>query len=112
MEKLKETAIKTRQSKSAVIAEIAASTGVSRKDIQAVLESLAVQARRHLKPRACGEFVIHSLGLKMMRVTKPARKARKGRNPFTGEEIDIKAKPASKGVRVSVLKVAKDMVEK
>ena len=34
---------------------------------------------------------------------KPATKARKGRNPATGEEITIKAKPAAVDVRARVL---------
>ena len=38
---------------------------------------------------------------------KPATKARKGRNPATGEEITIGAKPASVDVRARVLARAK-----
>ncbi|HWM27396.1 MAG TPA: HU family DNA-binding protein, partial [Woeseiaceae bacterium] len=41
---------------------------------------------------------------------KPATKARKGVNPFTGEEMMFKAKPASKTVKVAALKGLKDMV--
>ena len=39
---------------------------------------------------------------------KPATKARKGRNPATGEEITIKAKPASVDVRARPLAGAKE----
>ena len=39
---------------------------------------------------------------------KPATKARKGRNPATGEEITIKAKPASVDVRARALAKAKE----
>ena len=38
---------------------------------------------------------------------KPAQKKRKGRNPATGEEIDIAAKPASGRARRSTLTKAK-----
>jgi DNA-binding protein HU-beta len=38
---------------------------------------------------------------------KPATKKRKGRNPATGEEIDIAAKPASVDVRARPLAKAK-----
>lgn len=38
---------------------------------------------------------------------KPAQKKRKGRNPSTGEEIDIAAKPASVDVRARPLAKAK-----
>jgi hypothetical protein len=43
-------------------------------------------------------------------VKKPATKARKGVNPFTGVEMMFKAKPASKTVKVAALKGLKDMV--
>jgi DNA-binding protein HU-beta len=39
---------------------------------------------------------------------KPAQKARKGRNPATGEEIKIAAKPASVDVRARPLARAKE----
>jgi DNA-binding protein HU-beta len=39
---------------------------------------------------------------------KPATKSRKGRNPATGEEITIKAKPASVDVRARPLAGAKE----
>lgn len=48
--------------------------------------------------------------LKIAIVDKPARKAREGINPATGEKIMIKAKPASKAVKVRALKRLKDVV--
>jgi nucleoid DNA-binding protein len=39
----------------------------------------------------------------------PARKARKGINPFTGEPTIFKAKPASRKVKVTALKALKEM---
>ena len=48
--------------------------------------------------------------LKITVVKKPARSARKGVNPFTGEEIMIKARPAYKTVRIKALKKLKEMV--
>jgi Bacterial DNA-binding protein len=41
---------------------------------------------------------------------KPATKAREGINPFTGEKMMFKAKPASKKVRAMPLKNLKAMV--
>ncbi len=41
---------------------------------------------------------------------KPATKARKGTNPFTGEAMTFKAKPATKTVKVTPLKAFKDVV--
>lgn len=103
------TAVKDRMTKAQVISEIAESTGVSKSDIKAVLASLAEQAGRHLKSGACGEFMVPELAVKLKRVKKPATKARKGINPFTGQEMMFKAKPASKSVRAVALKACKDM---
>ena len=47
---------------------------------------------------------------KMRVVKKPATKAREGVNPFTGEKMMIKAKPASKKVRIRALKNLNEMV--
>ena len=46
--------------------------------------------------------------MKITTVKKPARKARKGINPFTGEETMFKAKPASIAVKVRPLKKMKE----
>jgi nucleoid DNA-binding protein len=48
--------------------------------------------------------------VKIKTLNKPARKARKGVNPFTGEEMMFKAKPASTVVKVQALKALKNMV--
>ncbi len=111
MAEAKLTAVKDRQTKAQIIAEIAEATGVSKSDVKAVLVSLGHQAQRHLKPRSCGEFMVPELGVKLKRVKKPATKERQGRNPFTGEEITIKAKKASTSVRAVSLKACKDMAE-
>jgi nucleoid DNA-binding protein len=48
--------------------------------------------------------------MKVKVVRKPATKARKGTNPFTGEEMMFKAKPARNVVKVLPLKGLKEMV--
>ncbi len=108
MSSAKRTAIKERQTKAQIVKAIAEETGLTNKDVKAVLVALAGQAERHLKPRGVGVFVVPELGVKMKTVKKKATKARPGRNPFTGEEIMIKAKPASTSVRAVALKAAKD----
>ena len=104
------TNTKKPPTKSEIYAAIVADTGLTRKDVAAVLESLSTQIGKNLGGRgAPGVFSIPGL-LKMRVVTKPARKARKGVNPFTGEEMMFKAKPASKAVRITALKGLKDML--
>ena len=66
--------------------------------------------QRHLRKGAAGEFTIPGL-MKCVVKRKPATKARKGINPFTGEEIMFKAKPARNVVKVRPLKKLKEMAE-
>lgn len=97
-------------SKSQIYAQIVEDTGLTRKDVAAVFDSLGAQIKKNLGGRgASGTFVLPGL-VKMRVVSKPARKARKGVNPFTGEEMMFKAKPASKAVKISPLKNLKGMV--
>jgi nucleoid DNA-binding protein len=101
---------KKAPSKSEIYTQIAEDTGLTKKDVAAVFESLACQIKLNLGGRgASGLFTIPGL-LKMRVVKKPAKKARMGVNPFTGEEMMFKAKPASKAVKVIALKGLKDMV--
>ncbi|MGI9238214.1 MAG: HU family DNA-binding protein [Woeseiaceae bacterium] len=96
--------------KSEIYAKIVDDTGLSRKDVAAVFDSLNGQIKKNLGGRgAPGIFTVPGL-MKLRVVKKPARAARKGTNPFTGEEMMFKAKPASKVVKVSALKGLKDMV--
>jgi nucleoid DNA-binding protein len=104
------TSTKKPPTKSEIYAKIVEDTGLTRKDVAAVFDSLNGQIKKSLGGRgAPGTFTLPGL-MKMRVVKKPARKARKGVNPFTGEEMMFKAKPASKVVKVSPLKGLKDMV--
>jgi nucleoid DNA-binding protein len=104
-------AVKNRYSKSEILTNIADSTGLPRKSVAAVLDAMDGLVARHISARGCGEFVLPGL-LKILTVKKPARKARKGINPFTGEETMFKAKPASIAVKIRPLKRVKEMAAK
>ncbi|MDP6037337.1 MAG: HU family DNA-binding protein [Candidatus Latescibacteria bacterium] len=104
------TAVKARMTKTQILNSIAENTGLSRKDVGNVIDELGGVIERHIKKRAVGEFVLPGL-LKIKTVKKPAKKARKGVNPFTGEEMMFKAKLASTSVKVSALKKLKDMTQ-
>lgn len=101
-------AITTKQTKTQIIAAIAETTNLTKKDVAGVFAALGNMVEGHMKRRGSGEFTIPDTGVKIRRVKKPARKARMGRNPATGEAMKIKAKPASTVVRVSALKALKD----
>ncbi|EAT10976.1 integration host factor [Bermanella marisrubri] len=104
------TAVKERYNKTQILTEIAENTELTKKQVQAVLDNLGDVIERHVKKRAVGEFVLPGL-LKIQAVKKPAKKARKGINPFTGEETVFKAKPASIAVKIRPLKKLKEMAE-
>ncbi len=96
--------------KSEIYTTIADDTGLTKKDVAAVFESLSGLIKKNLGGRGGpGIFTVPGL-LKMRVVKKAATKARQGVNPFTGEEMMFKAKPASKTVKVAALKGLKDMV--
>ncbi len=103
-------AAKKPPTKAEIQRTIAEQTGLTKKDVAAVFDALQEQIRKNLSGRnAPGQFVLPGL-LKMTVRKKPATKARPGKNPFTGEDIIIKAKPASKTVKVTALKGLKDLV--
>jgi len=101
--------IKEKYTKTQLLDAIAGETELTRKQVGSVLEALAEVMEGHLKKSAVGEFVLPGL-MKVTTVRKPAKKARKGTNPFTGEEMMFKAKPATTVVKVRPLKKLKDMV--
>lgn len=107
----KAPAVASKQTKSQVVQSISESTGLTKKDVSAVLGALGDLVMGHMRKRGSGEFQIPETGVKIRRVKKPARKARLGRNPATGEEIKIAAKPASTTVRVTALKSLKEAVK-
>jgi nucleoid DNA-binding protein len=95
--------------KSAIFNELATEANVSRKEVAAVFDALTKLIKRELGKKGPGIFTVPGL-LKLKTVKKPATKARKGINPFTKEEIMIKAKPARTVVKALPLKALKDMV--
>ncbi len=96
--------------KSEILSFISDDTELTRKEVSAVLDSLSTLIGKTLKQRG-GPGVFNMPGLlKIKVIKKPATKARKGINPFTGEETIFKAKPARKAVKVLPLKGLKEMV--
>ncbi len=102
------TAGKTR-TKSEVFSIIADNTGLTRKQVSEVFDVTKQIIAKDLKKS--GPEVVNLGG--MMKVTvqrKPATRARKGINPFTGEPTVFKAKPARNVVKIRPLKAIKELV--
>lgn len=108
--------IKTKPTKTQVfktITENLAFDGieVSQKMVAEVFKVLKEQVNACMKKGGCGEFIVPELGVKIRRIKKKATKARMGRNPMTGEEVKIAAKPARTVVKVTALKALKESID-
>ncbi len=95
--------------KTEIYTKIAEKTGLAKKEVASVFEAMSALIESEIGKKGPGLFVIPSL-LKIKVVHKPATKARSGFNPATKEPITIKAKPASKGIKVLPLKALKDLI--
>ena len=87
--------------KSQTVAYLAAKLGITKKQAAKGLEALAALAARETK--RSGQFIIPGIG----KLVKVNRKARMGRNPATGETIQI---PAKTVVKFRVAKACKDAI--
>jgi nucleoid DNA-binding protein len=97
------------RTKSEILGTIADQVGITKKEAGQVFDVMGEMIGQDLKKNAVGQFTVPG----MMKVTvqrKPATKARKGINPFTGEETVFKAKPARNVVKVRPMKGLKDKV--
>jgi len=87
-----------------VIALLAEKSGLTKKQIKELLELIGDTIVKNEKiALPFGTF---------RRKKKPARPARKGVNPFTGEPMNIKAKPATSVLKFSANKETKEAVAK
>ena len=97
----------TKMTKSQIVSSLADSTGLTKKQVNSVMEEYDILVQRSIKKRSVGEFTVPGM-MKITTKSKPATKARKGINPFTGEEQMFKAKPASMAVKIRPLKKLKE----
>jgi DNA-binding protein HU-beta len=94
-------------SKSELIQKVADEASLSKKDVKAVIESLASVGYKELKK--AGVFLLPGYA-KFVVVKKAATPERTGINPFTKQPTVFKAKPARKILKVRPVKAAKDAV--
>lgn len=85
--------------KSQIVAAVADAAGINKKQAVAAIEGLVNLAYKNAK----GGFTVPGLG----KLVLQNRKARKGRNPATGETIRI---PAKRVVKFRVAKACKDAI--
>lgn len=102
------TSVSKAFTKGQLLGALAGSTGVGRKEVSMLFEHLSLLVAAHLKKQGPGHFTLPGL-MKITIKHKPATKARKGVNPFTGEEMMFKPKPARNVVKIRPLQKLKQM---
>ena len=93
--------------KAQMVSELSSTTGLTKSQITDVFTSMLDLIGKELKDNKPSSIP----GLVKITITrKEATKSRPGINPFNGEAITIKAKPARNVVKVKALKGLKEMV--
>lgn len=90
-----------KMTKSQLMTALSEKSGLAKKQVVSFMEMLSEMAYKEVKTG--GEFVLPGFG----KLVKIQRKARTGRNPLTGAEIQI---PAKTVVKFKVAKAVKDAV--
>lgn len=106
---LKLTAAASARTKSEVYTLLSEYAGISKKEVGYLFDGMSQIIKKDLAKQGPGEFKVPGL-MKITVQRKPATRARKGINPFTGEETMFKAKPARNVVKVRPLKGLKELV--
>ncbi|MEM1062578.1 MAG: HU family DNA-binding protein [Planctomycetota bacterium] len=97
-------------SKAEIYATLAERTELSKKDVSLVFDEMVGLIEQELKDKkGARTFALPGL-MKIYVHHKPRQPARMGRNPATGEPVQISAKPAMDVVKVRVLKGLKEMI--
>ncbi len=95
--------------KSEIYGQLAEVAGLSKKQVASVFDAMSQVITKDLGKKGPGIFVVPGL-LKLKVVRKPATKEKQGKNPFNGEPMTIKAKPARNVIKAVPLKALKDLV--
>lgn len=97
---------KQQKTQSQIITAISERTGMKKADVKKFFDTFSQILTSELKQ--AGICVVPGVA-RVKAIRKPATKARQGRNPATGEEITIKAKPARTVVKAYPVKALKEI---
>ena len=99
--------IKETFNKTSLAAHLAATSGVDVKAVRSVMAALESTMLASVHKKGAGEFTLPGI-VRVAVQQVPAKKARKGIDPFTKEERVFKAKPASVKLKARFFKKLKD----
>jgi nucleoid DNA-binding protein len=88
---------------------IATNTDLSRKQVVSVFDMMSKMMAADLGRSGPGVCNIAGM-MKVIVKKKPATPSRRGVNPFTGQEMTFKAKPAKNVIKIRPMKALKAMV--
>ena len=103
--------IKKPYTKSEMLSVLSERTQLTKKQVSNVFDELNAVVSAHITKGGAEKFIMPGL-FKVVVKHVPAKPAREGRNPFTGETMMFKAKPASKKVKIMPMKQLKEMASK
>lgn len=99
--------IKTAFNKTSLMTHLADQAGIEVKAVKAILASLEATILASVNKKGLGSFTLPGL-LKVNVINVPAKKKRKGIDPFTKVERVFAAKPATVKIKTRALKKLKD----
>ncbi len=99
--------VKSTFTKAALASHLAEQSGVEPKTVKAVLAALEATVLGSVSKKGVGEFTLPGL-LKIGVQKVPAKKKRRGIDPFTKVEREFPAKPATVRIKARALKKLKD----
>ena len=100
---------KKPMNKTEIVTALCEATELTKQQVEGLFEELAKLIGKNLGKDGPGIFAIPGM-LQIKVVRKPATEEHKGINPFTKEEMIVKAKPATNTVKLIALKGLKEMV--
>ena len=101
---------KKPMNKTEIVTALCEATELTKQQVSGLFDELANLIKKNLDERGPGVFTISDL-LQIKVVRKSATEEHKGINPFTKEEMIVKAKPATNLIKLMPLKGLKAMVQ-
>lgn len=102
--------LKKHYTKQQLLQHIANNTNLSKKNVNLILDELLSVIKMHIKKGGPEKFILPGI-MKLIIKDVPEQKEKIGFNPFTKKEMLFKAKPATRKIKVKLLKNIKDMVK-
>jgi nucleoid DNA-binding protein len=107
----KATSKKKAMTKSAFVGEVAEKTGLTKKQIEAVLHQMVETIKHQLGAKGPGKLVLPGLARLSLSQVKAVKGGEKKINPLTKTEYITKDRPAYNKVRINPIKALKEALK-